>query len=114
MCLYITLDTGFNVFRVPGGIAGVSTSGDPNSNGMSSSVFVSRTVTVRPPVVDDRGVWDETDGGDVSRAGNGWSNRKKNLNRDRKFVGNVVLPYLRNLVLSGATDYDYYYYDNGY
>ena len=37
-CLYITLDTGFIVFRVPGGIAGLCTSGDPNSNGMSSSV----------------------------------------------------------------------------
>ena len=113
-CLYITLDTGFIVFRVPGGIAGLSTSGDPNSNGMSSNVFVSRTVTVRPPVVDDRGVYDETDGDGMNRARNGGLNSRRKLNRARKFVGNVVLPYLRNLVLSGATDYDYYYYDNGY
>ena len=114
MCLYITLDTRFNVFRVPGGIAGVSTSGDPNSNGMSSSVFVSRTVTVRPPVVDDRGVYDETDGDGMNRARNGGLNRRGNLIRARKLIGYVVLPYLRNLVLNGATDYDYYYYDNGY
>ena len=77
-------------------------------------MFVSRSVTVRPPVVDDRGVWDETDGSNGNRAGNGWSNRKKYLNRAGKFADNVVLLYLRNLVLSGATDYDYYYYDNGY
>ena len=92
----------------------MSISGDPKSYGMSSSVFVSRTVTVRPPVVDDHGVYDETDGDGMNRARNGGLNSRRESNRARKFVGNVILPYLQNPVLSGATDYDYYYYDNGY